>query len=742
MRKLILFFLCSLAAAQVIPSGGGLPTSSIVGQITTSTGGPIKNGTLTFSLSQPAIAAGTSTVVTQATACYTASSGNIVGIPDPIALPVVTTNTASGTLPSGTYYVAIYYVDATSHVSALSPETTVVLSSTGKITVNAPVLQPAAAIGYGIAISTTSGTETIQGSVTGWTQFVQSTPLVGGSTPIASNNSSCYVWFSDALIPTGTYYTVSLANKNGSLIAGFPQTWCTYGGATGTIDVSQGAPTGVCNTKGVFYPTPIFSNPSGSQSIHSAMTMSGPTTLNGKTTVSSLCNSSGPLDVVACFGADPTGVTDSTSALNGAFANVSNATRYIPAGVYKISSTLNIDTRYRVEGVPGTETTPYSTIIQAAGGFAGTMAKVVSTYAQTSVVLGGMQGLFFDCSAHASIGMIYGGDATLTTFGYRTTDTVFHNCTTAGVQVAANAWLLSWFNVGFQGNGGDGFQVLDQANEGENLNCYGCSFSNNTGNGLTMGPATLAQHDFHCFSCSFDTNSGWQIQNQTVSSGDSLVDLQGSYIFAHQKWIKNFGRLTISGNFYNDGSSSVTLGYLIDNEGLLQAFGGRWTNSGGGAYFNPAQTGKTQCLAVPVIPNDNCNAWIDGNSGNALFAGLTAFNLTVTNDFTAVSGLLFSHTPPTISTHFNTSGDSISFSNGSAAFRIVVGSGAGTSTGALTLPVAPNHWNCFIQNKTRAALVLQTGDTNASATFTNFGTTFAATNWTNGDILEVNCMAL
>ena len=170
---------------------------------------------------------------------------------------------------------------------------------------------------------------------------------------------------------------------------------------------------------------------------------------------------------------------------------------------------------------------------------------------------------------------------------------------------------------------GDGLQILDQANMGENLNCYGCTFSNNTGNGLTLGPASLAQHDFHCHSCSFDANTGWGIQNQTASSGDSLVDLEGSYIFAQQKWIKNFGRMTIVGSFFNDGANSVTLGYLIDNEGLLNGFGGRWTNSGGGAYFNPSQTGITNCIAIPVIPNNNCNSWLDGNSGNALFGGLT-----------------------------------------------------------------------------------------------------------------------
>ena|ERR1700676_4073151 len=41
-------------------------------------------------------------------------------------------------------------------------------------------------------------------------------------------------------------------------ISGFLQTWCTYGGLAGTINVSNGTPTGNCSTNGVFYPTPLF----------------------------------------------------------------------------------------------------------------------------------------------------------------------------------------------------------------------------------------------------------------------------------------------------------------------------------------------------------------------------------------------------------------------------------------------------------------------------------------------------
>ena len=259
---------------------------TISGQLQTATGGAVSNGTLSFTLSQPSVVSGTASLVSSPAACYTSNAGNVVGIPDPILPPVLSTNTASGTLGAGTYYVKIYYTSATGN-SASSPEAIVSLTSTGTVIVAAPALQPTAATGYGVAISASSGTETIQGTVTGWTSYQQASALSVGSNPPTTNGSSCKLYFSDQLIPTGTYYTVNLLNKNGSQIAGYPQTWCTYGGSGGTINVSQGAPTGNCNVSGVFYPTPIFANPFGgsSQSINSNLSLTANLNVAGTSTL-------------------------------------------------------------------------------------------------------------------------------------------------------------------------------------------------------------------------------------------------------------------------------------------------------------------------------------------------------------------------------------------------------------------------------------------------------------------------
>lgn len=258
---------------------------TVTGQIQTATGGNVNNGTLTFRLSQPAVISGTASIVTTPAACYTSSSGNIVGVPDPLVLSGVTTNTASGTLAAGTYYTKITYIGAGGE-SIASPETTTVLSAQGTLIVAAPILHPPSATGYNVYIGSTSGSETLQASVTGFTSYSQTSSLSSSAVPPTSNTSVCSIAFSDQLIPSGTYYTVSLVNRNGSTISGFPQTWCTYGGQSGTINVSNGAPTGNCGTNGVLYPTPIMANPQNNapQSISSPITFAGAVALNAAVT--------------------------------------------------------------------------------------------------------------------------------------------------------------------------------------------------------------------------------------------------------------------------------------------------------------------------------------------------------------------------------------------------------------------------------------------------------------------------
>ena len=90
--------------------------------------------------------------------------------------------------------------------------------------------------------------------------------------------------------------------------------------------------------------------------------------------------------MVACYGADPTGTQDSSAALNNAFSDPSNQTRYLPAGRYRIASKLKIESP-----VQGGKRIARNNHFRHPG-FTGTMANVVSTYPQKSVAGRGWTG--------------------------------------------------------------------------------------------------------------------------------------------------------------------------------------------------------------------------------------------------------------------------------------------------------------------------------------------------------------
>lgn len=220
-------------------------------------------------------------ISTSTVACYTDAAGNIKGLPNPLTTPVISANSATGTLSAGFYYVKLFYVDGLGNVSLASPEATYHMLYEGSLIVAAPTIQPTAAVGYTVGISATAGDETIQGSVTGWTSFTQSAPLATGAALPSSNNSVCSVYFSDQLIPTGTGYQVAIHTQSGSAVPGYPQTWCLYGGANGTMNVTQGLPSGDCGNNGVFYPTPLLANVTNAQSVAGSFTVGGDLTVGG-----------------------------------------------------------------------------------------------------------------------------------------------------------------------------------------------------------------------------------------------------------------------------------------------------------------------------------------------------------------------------------------------------------------------------------------------------------------------------
>jgi hypothetical protein len=109
----------------------------------------------------------------------------------------------------------------------------------------------------------------------------------------------------------------------------------------------------------------------------------------------------------------------------------------------------------------------------------------------------------------------------------------------------------------------------------------------------------------------------------------------------------------------------------------------------------------------------------------------------------SVANLAVSATAPTISSGFGTS-PSVTANNGTAAFRINVGTGGTATDGVVGLPTAANGWNCFASDITTPATghtIKQSAGTTTSVTLTNYNNAGTATAWAASDIIIVNCMA-
>lgn len=212
------------------------------------------------------------TVVVQSTvSCATSSDGTVVGTLNPLQPPIVAAG-FFGTLGSGNYYVQIAWYDAAAHVTQVSPEVPVQLSSTGSITVNLPAQgKPATAVGMNVYIGAASGAETLQGSTTGAATFTQSVPLITGAAEPTGNNTVCAIIANDAGWPSGTGYKMGMTAPSGAQMPGFPAQVQLLGPG-GTINLGNGLPyyNGTVN-----YPVPILARPYN----HAPQSISGPLSL-------------------------------------------------------------------------------------------------------------------------------------------------------------------------------------------------------------------------------------------------------------------------------------------------------------------------------------------------------------------------------------------------------------------------------------------------------------------------------
>lgn len=246
---------------------------NVTGVIQTAGGNPIANATLGFTPTMAAVVVGQFVQTASTVNCYTDAFGNVIGIPNPLSLPLAVAGNAGSLTASTTYYIELtYYNSVNSTETVASPELAFTLApGNSSISITGLGLdnQPASATGYKVYASTTSGAEKLQQTVVGFggTGFGS---LLSVTSPPSNNNSICTFNFSDSLIPQATY-SLSIVDSNSSPVPGFPEVFYMQGS---TFNLNSAFPT--ANTDAIF-PQAIVSQPSGNaiQSIH------GPLTLNG-----------------------------------------------------------------------------------------------------------------------------------------------------------------------------------------------------------------------------------------------------------------------------------------------------------------------------------------------------------------------------------------------------------------------------------------------------------------------------
>ncbi|HEV3036509.1 MAG TPA: hypothetical protein VHA33_01740 [Candidatus Angelobacter sp.] len=308
-----------------------IPANVYAGTVTgpiqlASTGKGFPNGTLTFTLTQAAVVSGTATIVTSPVNCYTDGQGNVVGLPNPVALPVLSTINAGGTLPAGNYFVRTTWANSSGE-TAPGPERSINMTQAGALVVQAPANPPANATQWKIYISAATGAETLQATQTApFTNYSQSSPLATGAAVPGSNTTTCSLRFNDELQPSYTGYTVTFTTATGATVPGFPQKWYLSGGSAGTINVGNGLPlySGV-----VVYPQPIITNPAQS----ATQSINGPLNMNGFKLTDSNIND--------FLYVDGTTFTTVQQAINAACA-VGGGTVYIPSGTYPQNSPFTL----------------------------------------------------------------------------------------------------------------------------------------------------------------------------------------------------------------------------------------------------------------------------------------------------------------------------------------------------------------------------------------------------------------
>lgn len=223
----------------------------------------------------------------------------------------------------------------------------------------------------------------------------------------------------------------------------------------------------------------------------------------------------------------------------------------------------------------------------------------------------------------------------------------------------------------------------------------------------------------------------------------------------------NTGNFTVTGNFVTGtaaGSDYIVKPGNAANTGKLQIQAGGGSAGYGGSFVLYSHSNASHPGDVVAAISTASGGAFRFNSGgldtgtDVVTIGGTTGNVATIGSVSAatqynVNGtLLSSATAPTISSGFGSS-PSIASNNGTATFRVNIGTGGTASSGVIGLPTAANGWNCLVSefspNSTALlSVTVVTASSNASVTVANdLLSTGAATAWQVSQVLILQCSA-
>jgi hypothetical protein len=220
------------------------------------------------------------------------------------------------------------------------------------------------------------------------------------------------------------------------------------------------------------------------------------------------------------------------------------------------------------------------------------------------------------------------------------------------------------------------------------------------------------------------------------------------------------GNITTAADFLAPNDTDASTGTIAYDIGFYALDRKKLGTTLSAAFDAAPQTSCSTCWGFYSAPANNdqmgnltiTSLLINGGGVANLSGGLNASS-TITGttvkgtNAIALTNMLASSTTPTILSGFGTGASVTSGSNGTASFRVGVGTGGTASSGILTMPTATGGWNCYVGNLTahvgnRADDTVMTASTTNSVTVQNqTKSSGAATAWTASDTLYFTCVA-